>query len=54
MTGDKVWNEFRALPLESQKHVADFIAFLQQRHLRVKTRPGKARTQLHEEAFVGM
>ena len=54
MTSDKILNEFQALPVESQKQVADFIAFLQQRHPRVKPRSAKAKTELREEAFVGM
>ena len=50
---DNIWSDFRNLPVEAQRQVADFIAFLRQRypHPGTKKRP---LTDWDEEPFIGM
>lgn len=54
MINDKVWNDFRVLPVDSQKQVADFIAFLQQQRKRSRPKREAKLPDLRDEPFVGM
>lgn len=47
-------DEIALLPLEAQKQVGDFVAFLQTRYLPVQHTQKVRSTMLAEEAFVGM
>jgi hypothetical protein len=50
---DKVWDEYRRLPAEAKRQVADFIAFLRQRYSAGR-RPRRYAGNLEDEPFVGM
>ena len=54
MQADNVWNDFAALPLEAQREVADFIAFLRQRYQTPATGKQARKVDMSDEAFVGM
>ena len=51
---DKVWEDFAHLPLEAQRQVADFVAFLRQRHQKLEATPKAAGSDLSHEPFVGI
>lgn len=54
MTPQKLFDEYATLPVEAQRQVADFIAFLQQRYT-VGNGPQKARqNDLRGEPFIGI
>jgi hypothetical protein len=42
------------LPIEGQKQVVDFIAFLQKRYQRSRLRKRSRKLRLAEEAFIGL
>ncbi len=53
MTNEEILREINSLPLEAQRQIEDFVAFLRQRYqssLPVET----ARTDLTAEEFIGM
>ncbi len=54
MQTEKVWEDFAALPLEAQKQVADFVAFLRQRVEKTGANKQARKTQLAKEPFIGM
>jgi hypothetical protein len=53
MTQQQLLNEFKSLPSEAQRQVADFIAFLRQKY---RTTPPvtEKRRDLDGEGFIGM
>lgn len=53
MPTDKMWEDYSSLPIEAQKLVADFIAFLRQREVIPKTKK-KQQSDLSQEPLVGM
>lgn len=54
MDQGKVWREFIALPPESQRQVADFIAFLRIRYEQIRSGTKSTQTNLIDEPFIGM
>ncbi|MGI9108033.1 MAG: hypothetical protein ACR2G4_17525 [Pyrinomonadaceae bacterium] len=54
MTHEEIWREFAALPLEGQRQVVDFIAFLQQRYGRSDRVEGSSAPDLAEDGFIGI
>lgn len=54
MTDEEILSTINSLPLEAQRQIADFIAFLRQRYQPVPpTKPAPASDLINEE-FVGM
>jgi hypothetical protein len=53
MTQQQLLNEFRSLPSEAQRQVADFIAFLRQKY-RITPPTTDASRKLADEGFIGM
>lgn len=51
---DKAWTELSSLPVETQREVLDFIAFLRARRTRAPTRKATRRRKLVAETFIGM
>ncbi|MCC7354602.1 MAG: DUF2281 domain-containing protein, partial [Anaerolineae bacterium] len=54
MNQNAVWQSFSELPPEAQQQVIDFIAFLQTRYASARPAKGARRTELAQEAFIGM
>lgn len=54
MNQEKVWREIAALPPEAQQEVLDFIQFLRKRYKQTRPKGHRPKTQLAEEAFVGI
>jgi hypothetical protein len=54
MNQEKVWREIAALPPEAQQEVLDFIQFLRKRYKQARAKEQRPKTQLAEEAFVGI
>jgi len=53
MTQQQLLNEFKSLPSEAQRQVADFIAFLRQKYRSIPSRDDRQR-ELADEGFIGM
>ena len=51
---EKLWRQLQALPPEEQRQVADFISFLSTRYYRLGLRQRLTKSQLVDEAFVGL
>lgn len=54
MIQEKVLEEFSALPLEAQRQVLDFIAFLRSRATKKDENGQRRQTPLRDEPFIGM
>ncbi|MER2557578.1 MAG: hypothetical protein ABTQ93_08870 [Candidatus Competibacter denitrificans] len=54
MTPQKLFDEYVALPVEAQRQVDDFIAFLQQRYTADQIIKKAHQTTLNREPFIGM
>ena len=54
MENSRILQEIASLPLEAQKQVMDFVAFLRTRYEPVPSTPEADRVQLAEEPYVGM
>lgn len=55
MAPQKLFDEYVALPVEAQRQVADFIAFLRQRYKTDRATTQKpAQANLESEPFIGM
>ena len=54
MTPQKLSDEYASLPVEAQRQVADFIAFLQQRYDTGKTDRKPCQNDLRGEPFIGI
>ena len=54
MTPYKLFDECVALPVEAQRQVADFIAFLQQRYVANQIAQKTRQTELKRQPFIGM
>jgi hypothetical protein len=54
MTHQQLIDEYTSLPDEAQRQVADFVAFLRQRHKTVQSVQQSPVTGLENEAFIGM
>ena len=54
MENSTILQEIASLPLEAQKQVMDFVAFLRTRYEPVPSAPDTDRVTLAEEPFVGM
>jgi hypothetical protein len=54
MENSRILQEIASLPLEAQKQVMDFVAFLRTRYEPVPSAPETDRVKLAEEPFVGM
>jgi hypothetical protein len=54
MKQEEILNQLTALPPAAQRQVADFIAFLHVRYAPARARKAVKRTELADEAFVGM
>lgn len=54
MDQDKVLREFAALPLEAQRQVRDFIAFLRTRYKGTRSSKKSKQAKLTDEAFIGI
>jgi hypothetical protein len=54
MTPQKLFDEYVALPVEAQRQVADFIAFLQKRYTGGQTTQKTRQADLGKEPFIGM
>lgn len=54
MTPQKLFDEYIALPVEAQRQVADFIAFLQQRYITSQPIQKNRQADLNREPFIGM
>lgn len=53
MNQEKPWRELRSLPLEAQREVLDFIAFLRKRY-KMRHPSDKPKSSLLDEPFIGM
>jgi hypothetical protein len=54
MNREEVWREIAVLPPEAQQEVLDFVQFLRKRHEQTRAKGQRLKTQLAEEAFVGI
>jgi hypothetical protein len=54
MNQEQVLHEFAALPLEAQKQVVDFIAFLRTRYRQARYSHKAKPSSLADEAFIGV
>ena len=54
MTPQILFDEYVALPVEAQRQVADFIAFLQQRYAASQIIKKTRQTELKKQPFIGM
>lgn len=54
MKQEEIWSQLITLPPAAQQQVADFIAFLRVRYASARARKAVKRTELANEAFVGM
>jgi len=54
MTPQKLFDDYVALPVEAQRQVADFIAFLQHRYTADRTIKKNRQTELKRQPFIGM
>ena len=54
METSDILKEMASLPIEAQKQVLEFIAFLKTRYPPVKVVPKTKRIRLSEEPFIGM
>jgi hypothetical protein len=54
MTQQELLNEFLSLPVEAQRQVIDFIAFLRQRYSAVESASHSADFDLINDSFIGM
>lgn len=54
MTPQKLFDEYAALPVDAQRQVADFIAFLQHRYTIGQTIKKTRQTELKRQPFIGM
>jgi len=54
MAPQKLFDEYVALPVEAQRQVADFIAFLRQRYKIDRAIQKPAQANLESEPFIGM
>ncbi len=48
-----IWNDYNSLPIDAQRQVADFIAFLRQRQSHAEPKRSR-RADWEDEPFVGM
>ena len=53
-TSNILIKEMASLPIEAQKQVIDFIAFLKTRYSTVPVSPKTKRTRLSDEPFIGI
>ena len=53
MNQEKLWRELKSLPLEAQREVLDFIAFLRARY-KPRHPSDKRKVSLLDEPFIGM
>ncbi len=54
MTQEKTWEDFAALPVEAQRQVADFIAFLRSRYEQPRAVQSAGLVDLSDEPFIGI
>ncbi|MEH2177540.1 hypothetical protein [Nostoc sp.] len=54
MTQQELFNEFLCLPVEAQRQVIDFIAFLRQRYAVVELASQSPDFDLINDSFIGM
>jgi hypothetical protein len=54
MKTSNILQEMTSLPIEAQKQVMDFIAFLKTRYPTVPVAPKTKRVRLSDEPFIGM
>ena len=54
MAPQKLFDEYVALPVEAQRQVADFIAFLRQRYKIDRATQKPTQANLESEPFIGM
>jgi hypothetical protein len=54
MTQQQLIEEYRSLPDEAQRQVADFVAFLRQRYKAARSMPQTRTADLETEPFIGM
>lgn len=54
MTPQKLFDEYVALPVEAQRQVADFIAFLQQRYVANQITQKTRQAEPKKQPFIGM
>ena len=54
MTPQKLFDEYVTLPVEAQRQVVDFIAFLQQRYAANQLTQKARQTELKKQPFIGM
>lgn len=54
MNKEIILHQLATLPLEGQREVADFIAFLQKRYQRLHPRKRSRKLKLKEEGFIGL
>ncbi|MBE9005654.1 hypothetical protein IQ259_11500 [Fortiea sp. LEGE XX443] len=54
MTQQELLNEFLSLPVEAQRQVIDFIAFLRQRYKAVEATSESPDSDLVNNSFIGM
>ena len=54
MEPETIWQQLTALPLDAQREVADFIAFLQQRDRPPKPSQQSPQVDLQTDPFIGM
>jgi peptide subunit release factor 1 (eRF1) len=53
MTNEEILREINSLPIEAQRQIEDFVAFLSQRY-KSSSRAETAKTDLSAEEFIGM
>ncbi|HMS41003.1 MAG TPA: DUF2281 domain-containing protein [Pyrinomonadaceae bacterium] len=53
MINEEILREIKSLPLEAQKQIEDFVAFLRERYKKAQSKSVPT-TDLEAEAFVGM
>lgn len=54
MDREKIWDDFSSLPIEAQRQVVDFIAFLRARYDVLPDRRNLASLDLADEPFIGL
>lgn len=54
MTQQQFLDEYMSLPVEAQRQVADFVAFLRQRDKATQSMPQARTANLEDEPFIGM
>lgn len=54
MNQEKLWHELKSLPLEAQREVLDFIAFLRARYKPRHPNDKLQKVSLLDEPFIGM